>query len=292
MTSLIARLTELASLVHLEELAKSVAHAIVIYGGFFVVVYFLEARAGVDHARYRTRNFVNDIGYTLFYKGGFFDIFIFAAITNAIAPHLGVLKLDLLGGVPWWIGLVVYWVGGDFVMYWWHRLQHANRFLWALHTVHHSQEHMTLLTAARRHPLETLSINFLIFFGIFHLLLGIPTRGWLPLAAVITSILAIQHSQLDWKLGPLYRVLVSPRFHSFHHSTDLAHTNANFGFLFSCWDFLFGTAVPDQPRPTRYGVDGLDMKETLTGQLVTPFRLVWRWRHRPTPKLDTPATKL
>ena len=289
MTDFLTRLAELASLFHLQELAKSLARALLVYSAFFIVVYALEVRAGADRARYRTRNFFNDIVYTLFYRGALYNVLILAAITNALEPRLGSLRLDLLGGAPWPVQLAIFWVGGDFVMYWWHRLQHSNRFLWALHSVHHSQEHMTLLTAARRHPLETLSLDVLIFFGIFHVLLGVPTRGWLPLAALITSILAIQHAQLDWRLGPLYRVLVSPRFHSFHHSTDPAHLNANYGFLFSTWDYLFGTAVPEQPRPARYGVDGLDMKETLTSQLVMPFRMMWRWRRRVEPRLEPPA---
>ena len=283
------KLAELTALTHLDQLVKSAAYALVVYSGFLLAVYVLEARAGADRARYRTRHFANDVVYTLFYRGGFYNLFILAAVTNALEPRLGFLQLDLLRSLPWPVGLAVYWIGGDFAMYWWHRLQHSNRFLWALHSVHHSQERMTLFTASRRHPLEALSLNLLIFFGIFHLLLGIPTRGWMPLAAVITSVLAIQHSQLDWRLGPLYRVLVSPRFHSFHHSTEPAHANANYGFLFSCWDFLFGTAVPEQPRPARYGVDGLDMAETLKSQLLAPFRLMWRWRRRPAPRPDTPT---
>ena len=289
MTDILARLAELSSLLHLEELARSLARALLIYAAFFVVVYALEMRAGADRARYRTRNFFNDIVYTLFYRGALYNVLILAAITNALEPRLGALRIDFLGGAPWLVQLAVFWIGGDFVMYWWHRLQHSNRFLWALHSVHHSQEQMTLLTAARRHPLETLSLDILIFFGIFHVLLGVPTKGWLPLAALITSILAIQHAQLDWRLGPFYRVLVSPRFHSFHHSADPAHLNANYGFLFSIWDYIFGTAVPEQARPARYGVDGLDMKETLTSQLVTPFRLMWRWRRPASVKPASPG---
>jgi hypothetical protein len=119
---------------------------------------------GRRSARYRTRNFFNDIVYTLFYRGAIYNVLILAAITNArraptrqFAAGLAGRR-SLAGPAP---GVLV--GGGDFVMYWWHRLQHSNRFLWALHSVHHSQEQMTLLTAARRHPLETLSLDVLIF---------------------------------------------------------------------------------------------------------------------------------
>ncbi len=279
------RLAGLAALAHLGPLAKSTAYAALIYGSFVLVVYLLESRAGADPARYRTRNFANDVLYTLFYKGGFYTVILLAAVTNALGSRLDFLQLNLLRQVPWPVGLVVFWVGGDFVTYWWHRLQHAVPFLWAFHSVHHSQEQMTLLTASRRHPLENLSMDVVLYFGIFHLVLGVPTRGWMPLAALVTCFAAIQHAQLDWRFGPLQRVLAGPRFHAFHHSIRPEHANANFGFLFSSWDYLFGTAVPEQPLPARYGVDGLGMGESLRSQLLFPFQLLWRrrWRYRPAP---------
>jgi sterol desaturase/sphingolipid hydroxylase (fatty acid hydroxylase superfamily) len=271
-------LAEFAAQVHLGQLAKSTALALLIYGGFLLVVFLAESREGADPSRYRTRNFLNDVAYTLFYKGGFYNVLLLAAVTNALEARLGFLQLNLLRPLPWPVGLAIFWVAGDFLTYWWHRLQHANRFLWAFHSVHHSQEQLTLFSASRRHPLENLSMDVLLYFVVFHLVLGIPTRGWMPLAALVASVAAIQHAQLDWRFGPLARVFVSPRFHAFHHSVEPVHANANFGFLFSCWDHLFGTAVPEQPRPARYGVDGLEMGETLGSQLVTPFRLLWRWR--------------
>jgi sterol desaturase/sphingolipid hydroxylase (fatty acid hydroxylase superfamily) len=276
---ILARLSELATMAHLGQLARSTGYAALIYGGFVGVIYVLESRAGADPARYRTRNFAIDVLYTLFYKGGFYTVVVLAAVTNVLGARLDFLQLNLLGHLHWTVGLLLFWIAGDFVTYWWHRLQHAVPFLWAFHSVHHSQEELTLLTASRRHPLENLSMDVILYFGVFHLLLGIPTRGWMPLAALITCFAAVQHAQLDWRFGPLQRILAGPRFHAFHHSAKPEHANANFGFLFSCWDYLFGTAVPEQARPTAYGVDGIDIRETIGSQLVTPFKLLWRWRH-------------
>ncbi len=275
------RLAELAGAVHLEQLARSTGHAILLYGAFVLTIYLLESRAGANPARYRTRNFALDVLYTLFYKGGFYSVLLLAATTNALGARLDFLRLNLLRDVPWPVGLAVFWIGGDFVTYWWHRLQHAVPFLWAFHSVHHSQEQMTMLTASRRHPLENLSMDVILYFGIFNLVLGIPTRGWMPLATLITCLAALQHAQLDWRYGPLQRILVGPRFHAFHHSTRPEHANANFGFLFSCWDYLFGTAVPEQALPTTFGVEGVEIRETVGSQLLTPFRLLWPKRREP-----------
>src|SRR6266853_1739211 len=261
----------LAVRLHAGQLARSVVWAAIIYGGILGAVYLLERRAGVDPTRYRTRNFANDVAYTLFYKAGLYDVLLLAAITNAFDTQLSAFRLHLLAGVPWPMGLALFWIGGDLLTYWWHRLQHRSRFLWAFHSVHHSQEQMTMLTASRRHPLEMLSMNVLLYFLVFQFLLGIPTRGWLPLSVILTGLIAIQHAQLDWRLGPLTRVLVSPRFHAFHHSADPRHANANFGFLFSCWDHMFGTALGEEPRPVRFGVEGRPVGESLWSQLVSPF---------------------
>ncbi|MDH5283363.1 MAG: sterol desaturase family protein [Gemmatimonadota bacterium] len=281
MADVTSRLAEIAAMAHLEQLAKSTVYAILVYSAFVLTIYLFETRAGADPGRYRSRNFAIDVLYTLFYKGGFYSVLLLAAVTNAIGPRLDFLRLNLGELVPWPIGLALFWVGGDFVTYWWHRLQHAVPFLWAFHSIHHSQEQMTALTASRRHPLENLSMDVILYFFIFNLVLGVPTRGWMPLATLITCIAVLQHAQLDWRFGPLQRVLVGPRFHAFHHSRLPEHANANFGFLFSCWDYLFGTAVPEQARPTTFGVEGAGIRETIGSQLFTPFRLLWQWRRRP-----------
>jgi len=283
MADLLARLTDIATLVRLGEMVVSVLQSFLIPFAFLVAMYLFERRAGADPERYRTRNFLHDLFYVFVYVGGFYSVFLLAVVTNAIEPHLGFLEFEPTRRLPWPVGLAIFWIGGDFVTYWWHRLQHSNKFLWAFHTVHHSQEQMTLFTASRRHPIELLLMDVLLYFVIFHLVLGVPTRGWMPLAVFVRTVVSIQHAQLDWRLGPLYKVFVSPRFHAFHHSAQAEHANANYGFLLSTWDYIFGTAVPEQPLPERYGLDGVEMKESLVSHMVTPFRLLWQWRRHEEP---------
>jgi len=281
MDRLVEQLTAWASVIQAAPLVRSTGYAVLVYGAFSLAILLAERHAGADIARYGSRNFFNDVVYTLFYRGGVYGVLILGACTGALEPRLSFMRVELLREVPWPVGLAVFWIGADFALYWWHRLQHANRFLWALHSVHHSQQRLNLLTAFRRHPLETLLGNVIIGFGIFHLVLGVPAREWMPLGVVITCLIAIQHAQLDWRFGVFHRIVVSPRFHAFHHSLDPAHANANYGMILSVWDYVFGTAVPEQPRPTRYGIDGIDYRESLLRQLGTPFRLMWLWRRGP-----------
>ena len=98
---------------------------------------------------------------------------------------------------------------------------------------------------------------------------------WLPILIVVELSLEAQHTQLPWKLGPFYKVFVTPTFHSFHHSVDPAHYNKNFSSrMFSFWDYLFGTAVKDDsPAPVRLGLPEVRMS-SLWSTVALPFQLV------------------
>ncbi|HEU4731777.1 MAG TPA: sterol desaturase family protein, partial [Kofleriaceae bacterium] len=49
-------------------------------------------------------------------------------------------------------------------------------------------------------------------------------------------------------------LLVTPRYHHIHHSTDAALHDGNYGSLFTIWDRLFGTYIdPDTTQPKKFG---------------------------------------
>jgi sterol desaturase/sphingolipid hydroxylase (fatty acid hydroxylase superfamily) len=259
----------------LAKLATSVFHSVLILGAVVLAAFLLERRAGEDPERYKSRAFLNDVIYSLFYRGGFFNIFLFSALSNALQTKLAFLRPGLWPSLPLPVALALFWIGGDFILYWVHRWQHANGVLWAFHSVHHTQARLTTLTQYRRHPLDRglLELSLFVVFGI---LLGIPSQQWPPLYVVFSVFQALQHAELNWRFGRLYPLIVSPVFHSIHHSPDLQQQNSNFGAMFSLWDHLFGTAVRDAPRPTRYGVAGSTVPERIMSQLWVPFRLALR----------------
>ena len=61
----------------------------------------------------------------------------------------------------------------DIAMYWWHRFNHKNQFLWRFHFVHHVDTHMDVGTSLRFHIgeliLSTLYKSVIILFLEFHL---------------------------------------------------------------------------------------------------------------------------
>ncbi len=235
----------------------------------------LELWYGAKPSRYLSRWFLNDLLYTVFYKSGIWVVFIQAIVFSAYEERLHFLKLDVLSGLPMVPGLIVFWLGGDFLLYWVHRAQHRWQWLWAFHAVHHSPRELSALTYFRRHPVDNILIDFGWYFPLAFVL-GVPTTGWVPLYTVIVFGAALQHSNVPWRFGPLYKFWVSPVFHSIHHSIDPAEYNSNYAAHFSIWDHVFGTASPRRERPDRFGIEGPQMVESIPVQLLQPFRDVFK----------------
>ena len=238
---------------------------------FFVLFYLLDVYRGGDRTRYRSRHFLNEILYGVVYHGGFYRLLFFVPVVTALKPLFTPLNIQLFAPLPLPVSLLSAWLIIDLATYWVHRLCHANRFLWAFHAIHHTQTRMSFLTTQRFHVVDSLA--FAIGLGIPVWILGIPEVTWFPVLLLTELQQQAAHADLPWRFGALYRVVTSPVFHAIHHSADPAHADKNFARCLSLWDFLFGTAVDGQ-RPTTFGVQGLDMPETLFGQFFAPFRLL------------------
>lgn len=270
----------------LHRLGTSMRAGLVLFAGLFLVIVFFEAISRASLKRYMSRNFLNDLLYGLFYRGGAYTLFVYEPFFNSLRPKLAIIDLHLLGGIPSYWSLPIYFLVTDLLGYWIHRLQHT-RFFWPFHSVHHSQQTLTFVTFYRFHFVEEFFANAAAIIPL--LLLGAPPKVWLPISFLQWFLQAIQHSELNWRMGPLYRAIAGPVFHSIHHSPDPKYFNKNFGMAFSFWDFLFGTAVDAPDRCRNYGVAGLNMPETILGQFLMPFRMLYRQRIV-TPKTEQRAS--
>ena len=269
MDSLAPLLARIAEAARLRELAHSTWRAAVFLLLVFLVIYLIEGRTGADKSRYLTKNFRNDVLYGLFYQGGAYQMFIGAAIANMLGPRLDVFRIGVLAALPLPAMAVTYWLTTDFLQYWVHRMQHRIPFLWAFHSVHHANERLSFISTYRIHPLDSVLGTTIMFVPL--LVIGAPTRTWMPLFVVQYGLEMLQHAELDWSFGRAYRWIVSPRFHRLHHSAEHVHHDRNFSKVLSLWDFLFGTAVAPGTRADRFGVDGMAIGESIGAQLAAPF---------------------
>jgi sterol desaturase/sphingolipid hydroxylase (fatty acid hydroxylase superfamily) len=212
----------------LHRLGTSMRAGLVLFAGLFLVIVFFEAISRASLKRYMSRNFLNDLLYGLFYRGGAYTLFVYEPFFNSLRPKLAIIDLHLLGGIPSYWSLPIYFLVTDLLGYWIHRLQHT-RFFWPFHSVHHSQQTLTFVTFYRFHFVEEFFANAAAIIPL--LLLGAPPKVWLPISFLQWFLQAIQHSELNWRMGPLCRAIAGPVFHSIHHSPDQNTSTRTSGWL-------------------------------------------------------------
>ncbi|MBI3791959.1 MAG: sterol desaturase family protein [Gemmatimonadetes bacterium] len=235
----------------------------------FVVAAALEYADGLRRKRLITRALLVDLAYRFFYRGGLYRVLVFAPVAMLAGRAFTVPRFELLTTLPPLAAAVAGFLAQDLLGYAVHRFQHS-RWWWPIHSVHHSQEELSTFTGDRQHPLDFLMMDAAT---VLLVLIGAPTIAWLPYRLFFSAHNAVLHAQLSWTFGPVGRVLVSPVFHSVHHSTDREEHDRNFGVALTVWDHLFGTASPRRARPARTGIDE-PLPDSVAAQLVLPLR---RW---------------
>ena len=212
-----------------------------------------------------------DILYTLIHRLGLFRVglfFVMQPVFDALFGHLHVLGVagshldNLWPGVtdlPW-LSFLLYLLAFDLADYWIHRGQHAWRWWWSLHALHHSQRQMTMWSDNRNHLLDDILRDSLLV--VLAQVIGVAPGQFVAIVAITQLSESLQHANLRLSFGRWgERLWISPRFHRVHHSIGIGHERRgrgtlgghNFGVLLPWWDMLFGTADFEH-QPTTTGV--------------------------------------
>ena len=168
---------------------------------------------------------------------------------------------------PMWLCGIEVVILGDFAMYWGHRLQHRNAFLWRFHAIHHTSETLDFVAAHREHPLDGLYTQ--VFMNLPAVLLGFSFEGLLGLVAFRGLWATFIHSNVAVPLGPLGLLFGSPQHHHVHHLRD--RDVGNYANLAPWIDVLFGTHRHAADPSATLGLDS-PSAETYLGLLLQPFR--------------------
>ncbi|MCS3805518.1 sterol desaturase/sphingolipid hydroxylase (fatty acid hydroxylase superfamily) [Chromobacterium alkanivorans] len=151
-----------------------------------------------------------------------------------------------------WLSFLLLFIGQDFLYYWFHRVSHRVRWLWAAHSVHHSSTRMNFTTAFRQSLMYPLA-------GMWAFWLPLAWLGFPPeqVVGVVLLNLAFQffvHTQACPKLGWLEYVLNTPSIHRGHHAKNPRYIDHNYAGVLVVWDRLFGTYVEESADdPCDYG---------------------------------------
>jgi sterol desaturase/sphingolipid hydroxylase (fatty acid hydroxylase superfamily) len=203
----------------------------------FIFLMVLEAVAGAVMGRRTVHDDLRDSAASL--AMGIGSVFINLAWKTVLLSYFTALSrfaaFDLGFGPMVWAAAIL---ADDFCYYWFHRMSHEVRFLWAAHVNHHSSQRYNLSTALRQSWTTP-------FTG---------TLFWTPMALIgfdpmmILSVQAISllyqfwiHTELIEKMGPLERVFNTPSHHRVHHGTNVRYLDRNHGGILILWDKWFGT---------------------------------------------------
>ena len=141
-------------------------------------------------------------------------------------------------------------VGVDLLYYFYHRIAHRVRLIWATHQAHHSSQYFNFATALR----QKWNISGDVFLRALLPLIGVPP--WMVFASFSIN-LVYQFWIHTERIGKLWRpiefVFNTPSHHRVHHGMDQQYLDKNYGGIFILWDRLFGSFQAETVRPN-YGL--------------------------------------
>lgn len=136
-----------------------------------------------------------------------------------------------------------------------HRLYHRVPFLWRIHQIHHSVEHMDWLAGSRLHIGEILLTRMFVLLPL--ILFGFSQNALNIYVVVIGVQALLAHANVLWPGGFWEHFVVMPRYHHWHHAKHKDHWDCNYAIHTPLADLLFGTKrLPKTGYPERYGILG------------------------------------
>jgi sterol desaturase/sphingolipid hydroxylase (fatty acid hydroxylase superfamily) len=159
----------------------------------------------------------------------------------------------------------------DLAQYGVHRLFHRVPWLWRVHRVHHSAEAMDWLAGSRLHVVDIVLTRGLSFVPLY--VLGFAPPALYAYLVFVSFHAVFIHANVRFRLRALEWLVVTPRFHHWHHAREAAAVDRNFAVHLPFIDRVLGTAYfPAERWPERYGVAGPPVPDGWLRQLVLPFR--------------------
>ncbi|MBX3009249.1 MAG: sterol desaturase family protein [Melioribacteraceae bacterium] len=195
--------------------------------------------------------FFNDFALYTIAQSYILGIFIFVFIIKFIDDSTQLSRFQFFANVPIWLQLIFFTITHDIYIYWMHRWQHGNKYLWRLHEAHHSPKKIDWLSGSRSHAFEILINQTIEFLPI--VLLGSPPEV-AAYKGLISGVWGMYiHSNIDVKTGWLQKIINGPEMHRIHHTTGKGR-NRNFATKLAIWDWLFGTAFLPEEKANEYGL--------------------------------------
>ncbi len=161
--------------------------------------------------------------------------------------------------IPFWAGLLVFFIISDFVQWNTHRLLHRVPFLWNFHKLHHSVKEMGFAAHLRYHWMEPVVYKSLLYIPIA-IIGGFNIQYVAIVHFFALAIGHLNHANLGWDYGIFKYIFNNPKMHIWHHAKVLPKNvkyGVNYGLTLSIWDYLFRTNhIPHDGRDIELGFQG------------------------------------
>ena len=206
--------------------------------------------------------------------------FILIAVTatsGAVAAFAAFPGLrDTIQSWPVWVQFLLAVFLADVAQAVLHRAYHNIPLLWRLHAIHHSSRHMDWLAGSRTHLVEVVLTRSAV-------LIPLVVFGFSPAAVNAYVILVglqavLAHANLGTNFRMLEYVLVTPRYHHWHHARDRDYVDKNYAIHLPLVDMLMGTfkLPPKHEWPVEYGILKPEtVPQGIVRQHLAPFFGKW-----------------
>lgn len=216
-----------------------------------------------------------DLAY--YFVGHILVQFILIAVTASTTTMDALIASDTVKAAiqswPIWLQFILAVFVADVFQAGLHRIYHNVPFLWRFHAVHHSSRHMDWLAGSRIHLIEILLTRTAVLTPLVVLGFSAPAINGYVILVGVQAVLA--HANLRINFGWLEYVLVTPRYHHWHHARHADYMDVNYAIHLPLVDMLMGTfkRPPANTWPDEYGVMKLETVPTgIVAQTLMPLR--------------------
>ncbi len=145
-----------------------------------------------------------------------------------------------------WLHYGVLFIVIDLIFYLNHRLCHTNKWLWAIHGVHHQSEDYNYSVGLRM-PWWHKVVSFWTPLPLA--LMGFSIQDYILVISGHAAIQIWTHTQLFEKRIPIFEwFFVTPSHHRVHHGKNKRYIDKNFAGVLSVWDYLFKSYEPESEK--------------------------------------------
>lgn len=181
--------------------------------------------------------------------------------------------LIILPSAGWGVigGVLAYLLAMDLGEYLFHRAQHAIPWMWAMHSLHHSDPAFGATTTLRHFWAEPLLKTLTIWLAVGLIFKASPLIVGVYAAATYYNFWT--HSNVRVGYGPASWLLNSPQYHRLHHSASPEHFDCNYAALLPVFDLLSGAYKrPCRDEYPRTGLDDGAAPRSFVQAVIWPLR--------------------